>query len=207
MVQRTNLYYKLHILGNAFSGKYDMPVIHAEHIVPTKELLPFNMAKTNAGKDSGVHFYLDDYQFERVWRRPEKYLELLRGFPFVLSPGFSMYLDMPLAMKLWNNYRRQFIGEYWQRNGITVVPTVMWAEERTFQFCFDGVEPGGTIAVSTQGAAMSKRGRECWLRGMKEAMRRLQPSLILHYGLPLDFDFKGVKVVYYENQIIKRLRK
>ena len=183
-----------------------MPVIRRQNVVPTKYLLPFNMVRTHKRRDAGVHFYLDDYQFERVWRRPEKYMELLREFPFVLSPGFSIYTDMPLSMKIWNNWRRQFVAEFWQRNGLTVVPTVMWGEERTFQFCFDGIEPGGTIAVSTQGPAMSKRGREFWMRGMKEAIRRLHPDTILHYGQPLDFDFGEIKVVYYENIILKRMK-
>lgn len=118
-----------------------------------------------------------------------------------------MYLDMPLSMKLWNNYRRQFVGEFWQRNGIKVVPTILWAEERTFQFCFDGIEPGGTISISTQGAAMSKRGREFWFRGMYETMNRLQPKTILHYGKSLDFDFGDTEVVFYENVILKRFEK
>ena len=206
MAERTNKYYHLDLITNDCAGKYDMPVIRRQEIQPTKELLSFHLATSHKCKDVGVHFFLDDYQFERVWRRPWKYIEVLKDFPFVLSPGFSLYIDMPLAMKMWNNWRRQFVAEYWQRNGLTVVPTVMWAEERTFQFCFDGIEPGGTIAVSTQGPAMSKRGRECWCKGMREAMRRLHPTTILHYGQPIEFDFGDAKVVYYENPIIKRLR-
>lgn len=207
MAKRTNDSFNLNLMGDFFDGKYDMPVIKKQDVSPTGKLIPFNMAKTHIGLNCGVHFYLDDYQFERVWRRPEKYLELLKKYPFVLSPGFSMYLDMPLSMKLWNNFRRQFVGEFWQRNGINVVPTILWAEERTFQFCFDGIEPGGTISVSTQGAAMSKRGREFWYRGMCEAMKRLKPKKILHYGKPLDFDFGDTDVIFYENIILKRFEK
>ena len=183
-----------------------MPVIRKQDVSPTKELLSFHLAMNHKRKDVGIHFFLDDYQFERVWRRPWKYVEILRNFPFVLSPGFSLYVDMPMPMKIWNNWRRQFVAEYWQHNGITVVPTVMWAEERTWQFCFDGIEPGGTIAVSTQGSAISKQGRELWKIGMKEAIRRLRPHTILHYGKPLDFEFGDIRVVFYDNIIIKKLR-
>lgn len=206
MAERTNRYYHLDLINDHCDGKYDMPVIRRQDVTPTEILLPFNLARTCKRKDVGVHFFLDDYQFERVWRRPGKYIEMLAQFPFVLSPGFSLYTDMPLAMKMWNNWRRQFVAEYWQRNGLTVVPTVMWAEERTFQFCFDGIEPGGTIAVSTQGPAMSKRGREFWKKGMREAMRRLNPTTILHYGKPLDFDFGDTNVVYFDNIILKQIR-
>lgn len=206
MAERTNRYYHLDMISDEYAGKYDMPVIRRQDVTPTEILLPFNMVRTSKRKNVGVHFFLDDYQFERVWRRPAKYIEQLQQFPFVLSPGFSMYTDMPLAMKIWNNWRRQFVAEYWQRNGLTVVPTVMWAEERTFQFCFDGIEPGGAIAVSTQGPAMSKRGREFWKKGMREALRRLHPSMILHYGKRIDFDFGDTMVIFYENNIIKRLR-
>ena len=42
----------------------------------------FNYAKTFERKNKtnyGVHFFLDDYQFDRVWNQPDKYLELLKN--------------------------------------------------------------------------------------------------------------------------------
>ena len=33
--------------------------------------------------------------------------------------------------------------------GIRVIPTVNWGLENTFDFCFNGIEKGSTVAVST----------------------------------------------------------
>ncbi|WP_366945815.1 DUF4417 domain-containing protein [uncultured Acidaminococcus sp.] len=32
---------------------------------------------------------------------------------------------------------------------VKVIPTLSWAEDASFQFCIDGIEPGGTVSVST----------------------------------------------------------
>ena len=45
-------------------------------------LIGFNELLTCGGTDgAGVHFYIDDYQFERFWRSPERYLRALLAFP------------------------------------------------------------------------------------------------------------------------------
>ena len=33
--------------------------------------------------------------------------------------------------------------------GIWVIPTISWGLENTFDFCFNGIEKGSTVAVST----------------------------------------------------------
>ena len=34
---------------------------------------------------------------------------------------------------------------------MTVIPSVGWAEEETFEFCFRGIEKHGTVSVSSVG--------------------------------------------------------
>ena len=53
------------------AGYYQFPMLKACHYVP-EELIGFNYVKNWKGKREGigVHFYLDDYQFERMWTRP-----------------------------------------------------------------------------------------------------------------------------------------
>lgn len=74
-------------------GKYDTPIIQPEHIdVRHLEWIPFNFAKTCTDcATKGVHFFVDDYQFQRVWNQPDKYIPLLRKFGAVCAPDFSMY--------------------------------------------------------------------------------------------------------------------
>lgn len=193
-------------MPESVAGKYDLPCLSDGCSTPPERILPFNKAKTSTDTKAGIHFFIDDYQFERVWRSPKRYTELLKRFPCVCAPDFSLYLDMPLVMKIWNVYRSRTIAAYWQQMGLNVVPTLQWAEPRTFDFCFNGLPTGGMVAVSTLGAAKHRLSREIWIAGMKEAIRQLQPKTILLYGSPINFDFGDIKVVRYENETIKRLR-
>ena len=192
------------ILPDKFAGTYDMPVVRTDAPILADSLIPFNAAKTYTDKNVGVHFFIDDYQFERVWRSPQRYIEMLGKYKFVCAPDFSLYIDMPLAAKIWNVYRSRLITAYWQKQGVKVVPVLQWAERRTFDFCFAGIMPGGTVAVSTLGAAKHLKPRIVWKQGMKEAIRQLHPDTILLYGTPIDFDFGGIQVVYYKNEVLER---
>lgn len=134
-------------------------------------MIGFNYAKSTPEADKAgrcCHFFIDDYQFERVWARPAAYLECLRGFDCVLTPDFSLYLDMPDAMQRWNRYRSQALGHWWQEQGLRVVPTLSWAQRRSFRFAFDGVPRRSTVAVSTVGVKGDENALAVWREGMAE---------------------------------------
>ena len=174
-------------------GFYQMPIIKPTQFVPDK-LIGFNYARTAKETDCGIHFFIDDYQFERVWNDPDTNIQLLQKFQCALTPDWSLYLDMPMAMKVWNVYRSRLIGQLMQDAGIEVIPTLSWAQPETYQFCFDGLKPGGVVAVSTVGVMRSEEAKNVWADGMTEALKRLKPSMVLCYGSePTFFDFGNVK--------------
>jgi hypothetical protein len=172
-------------------------------------LVGFNYAKSMPEGDkrgTGCHFFIDDYQFDRVWANPSRYIGVLRGFECVLTPDFSLYMDMPLPMMAWNRYRSQAIGLILQREGLSVVPTLSWAGSESYAFCFDGVPRCGTVAVSTVGVKRDDGALAVWRDGMAEAMRRLEPRRILLYGGDVGFDFGACEVVEYANGVTERMR-
>ena len=57
-------------------GFYQIPLLKKEDYVPS-ELIGFNYAKTSQNKNAGVHCFIDDYQFERLWNAPNDYVDLL----------------------------------------------------------------------------------------------------------------------------------
>ncbi|MCR4964838.1 MAG: DUF4417 domain-containing protein [Bacteroidales bacterium] len=200
----TNDALNLGLLPVAMTEGYHLPVVRADAVPVADSLIPFNRAKTCTRRDVGVHFFIDDYQFERVWKSPQLYVEMLHKYRFVCAPDFSLYLDMPMAAKIWNVYRSRLITAYWQKQGVKVVPTLQWAEPGTHDFCFRGIEMCGTVAVSTLGAAKHRVSREMWIVGMSEAIRQLHPTTIILYGTPIDFDFGNITVVQYANEVIER---
>lgn len=159
--------YNLRVVGlGQCGGDFDMPRLWGESGKPTR-LVGFNYARTLAKEsaDAGIHFFLDDYQFERVWRQPEAYTETLRRFSCVLTPDFSTYSDMPMPMQMWNVYRSRAVGRYWQDQGITVIPTLQWAEPSSYAYCLTELPEGATVAVSTVGVRKDPMAVALWRRG------------------------------------------
>lgn len=204
---RTNDTYNLGIIDNENASEFwQMPIIKNDNFIPSK-FIGFNYAKTSKEKDVGIHFYLDDYQFERIWNNPEEYIDILKQYECILSPDFSLYMDMPMPMKIWNIYRSRLIGQYYQSQGIKVIPTLSWAEEETFEFCFEGIPKGSIVSISTIGVKKNKEALKIWRAGVDELIRRIEPSTILIYGGKLDYDYGNIEVIYYENQVTERMIK
>ena len=75
------------------------------------------------------------------------------------------------------------MGAFWQYNGITVIPAVRWGEPNTFDFVFEGLPYGGTVAIGTFGPGSHDAGvAEIFVQGMKELIARVNPSKLLIYG-------------------------
>lgn len=186
-------------------GWHQMPVLTAVDHVP-RRLIGFNYMLNTTDPDAGIHFYVDDYQFERVWQRPDFYVERMQEFDCMLTPDFSLYMDMPRAMKVWNIYRSRLIGQIAQDYGITVIPTVSWAEEDTFDFCFDGLPLEATLSVSTIGVKRAEDSFSVWKAGMDEMIRRLKPKRLIVYGGKVDYDYQGIEVHYFDNEVTERMK-
>ena len=114
---------------------------------------------------------------------------------------------MPLPMMMWNVYRSRLLGQMMQQLGLTVIPTVSWADERSFEFCFDGLPLNSTLSISTIGVKKSDKANQMWQRGVLKMIAKLHPKQLLVYGGQVDFIYPdGIDVVYYENDNIRRLR-
>lgn len=75
--------------GNPITRPQELP-FGVDHLIGFNELLTCKHPE-----NTGVHFFLDDYQFERFWRQPERYVAALARFPLVIGPDFSLYTDFP----------------------------------------------------------------------------------------------------------------
>lgn len=203
---RTNNEINLRLVDWSRIGESEMPIIRRSGTTPLK-LTAFNSARAERKPCGGVHFFIDDYQFERVWRNPSAYVNMLGRFQCALSPDFSLFVDMPEPMKIWNVFRNRLLGSWWQKNGIDVIPSVSWADPDSFRYCFAGIEPNGVVAVSTIGSGRSGRTRSLWGMGAEEMVRRLQPHTVLVYGEGIQFDHGGAEVITFKNTGIDRLRR
>lgn len=167
-------------------GRYDMPKINSfnpdELNCKYMLALPFNHALTDPDPASKIcHFYLDDYQFERVWREPELYIQLLKSFNAVIGADFSMYENLPHPQQLYNNWRSKVLMAYWQSQGVKVIPNIQWSNSKSFNYAFDGYSPGGLVAVSSVGCR-DKHAKDLFIQGYTKMTELLQPEKVILIG-------------------------
>lgn len=166
-------------------GKYQIPkVIGTDFVNFDVDFIDFNQVKTFKGdkKRTAVHFFIDDYRFVRIWQHPKEWAQKLAEFAFVLSPDFSIYTDMPLAMQIWKHYQKMWYSAYLESFGVQVIPTACWGLKESFEFCFDGMPKNSIVAVSSVGCMKNIEAKKLFLEGYNEMIMRLSPSKILFYG-------------------------
>jgi hypothetical protein len=183
-------------------GTFDMPFVYSQEVeLDNLSLIGFNNIKSceqGTNRDKTVHFFLDDHKFDEVWNKPEQELERLAQYFQLLSPDFSVYADMPKPLQMYNTFRSRWCASYWQFNKLLVIPTVSWGSEDTYDFCFDGIEAGCVVAVSTIGAGDSQRE---FLAGFKQMCEAIRPNAVLNYGTLLDGmgDYAKIVTVPYRH--------
>ncbi len=181
-------------LRNQFKGvgMFRLPLIKKQNInLDSVKLIGYDKISQNSDFSKIVHFYLDDYKFEDIYSKPDKKLVLLKKFKAVLTPDFSMYLEMPVPLQLYAAFKSRWVGAYLQSQGVKVIPTVRWADLTSFNYCFDGIEKGSIVAVSTVG---TKKEKAHFMLGYNEMYSRIKPSTVICYGKPY-LEMKGDLVV------------
>lgn len=175
-----------------YAGVFEIPVIKPNYDIPRK-LISFSKCKSSKACDMWVHFYEDDYLFERIWRNPKKYLPILKKYDGVILPDFSIYRDMPLVMQLWNIYRSRAIGIWLQENGIKVIPNIRYGDKRTYKCSTDGIPHKSVIAVGTHGTLKDKDDRCYFVNGLDWVVKRIRPVAIVVYGNAPNYIFDKYK--------------
>lgn len=191
-------------LRNQFKGDgiFDIPLLKTDEI-DLEEIGLIGYDKLCDNKTEAiVHFFMDDYKFEVMWKDPEPRIERMKEYRAVLTPDFSMYTEMPLSIKVYNTFRSRWCGAYMQDKGIKVIPTVSWGEPNTFWFCFDGISKGSVVAVSTIGV---RKEKSLFMQGYEEMMRKIKPQAVICYGEPFE-EMKGkiIKVDYAQTNNYKK---
>lgn len=159
-----------------------IPIIEPERFIDV-DWIGFNYARTTKSRSGkGVHFFIDDYQFERIWQEWSKYREVLSSFDAVMAPDFSMYVDWPEPVQRWNHYRKHFVANRLQNVGLKVYPTICWSDKKSFQWCFEGEPHRSTVCISSIGTQADKTSKRLFLDGYNEMLSVLQPETIIFYG-------------------------
>ena len=112
-----------------FDGKWEIPRIESTVDEVPQSLLLFTEMHKAKSLNQWIHFYTDDRRFEVLWTQPQKHLKVLQKFDGIISPDYSLFVDMPLSMQVWNVYRNHAISHWLTTKGVKVIPNIRWGDE------------------------------------------------------------------------------
>lgn len=166
-------------------GKWNIPLVRKQTIdTDGLSLIACSDTRPNDAPENrrrGVHFFVDDYRFNGIYNNPERTLNKFSQYRFLLTPDFSTYADMDMWRQMESVAKNRWVGAFWQEHGLTVIPTISWSTASSFEFCFDGAEEGGTVAVGMIGCKNNHLG---FMRGYDAMLERLAPETIICFGIP-----------------------
>jgi len=192
-------------------GEFGLPLIEKETVIP-KEIIPFNYASSTARKLKEdelkmkfIHFFIDDYQFERVWNNPKAYIELFKKYGGIIMPDYSVYRNFPKAVQVYNVFKSRTLSAYYQRHGIPVIPNITWSDEESLEWILDGLPKGSVIATSSNGV-LNSLVVDDFVRLFNIVIDRLEPTTIMFVGKkPKNLTDKRIKEYDSHLQTMRRV--
>lgn len=201
---RKDVFNSFLVKNATYAGDVEIPCITTSNLLPER-VITFSKAKNKREYDSWIHFYEDDSAFECLWNSPQKYLPIIKRYRGIISPDYSLYYDMPLSMQIWNTYRGKALAQWFQQNGVEIIPNVRWGDERTYELACLGIESCKTIAISTHGCIKTHNAKTMFVSGFDYVLNKLNPKNVVVYGRMPDKIFalakmQGVQLISFESE-------
>ncbi len=158
---------------------YDIPTLRLDR-QGGNLILPFSHygAGRKTKEASTIHFYVDDYRFESVWKNPAKIIS--GNATAIVEPNFSLFDTTPLAMGLSLIYKKRWISRYLQECGINVYVDLN-VSGKFYEYNRCGV-PNGYNAFATRGTRGYINALEAELSIAQEISGCKVPNLIVYGG-------------------------
>ena len=167
-------------------GEYEIPQVKPVPVEKYKQVkwFPYSRMAIAAKKknDFGIHFFIYDHLFTCLWQDPDKYISILREYPIVTGPDYSIYTNMSKSIQIYNSFRKHWIEAYFQMYGVNMIPVISWALPQSYSWCFDGDPKHSVVAISTLGVFRDHEKWDLFMMGFEEMKKRLEPTMILCNG-------------------------
>lgn len=133
-------------------------------------------------------FYTYDTYFESFWENPAFMTAkmLNAGIKTAVVPDFSFYTEMACATWVFNVYRAQWLGRYFQEAGIKVIPRIQFAIDKIDSASLDfntmGIPKGSPVVAKSAHNANTKEEFDLEVYGLQKSLEKVQPQTLLIYG-------------------------
>ena len=149
-----------------------------------------------------------DEKFEMFWELPAYYVSKMRasGIQAAVVPDFSFYYTQPRVVHLWNVYRAQWLGRFFQEAGMKVIPRLQfdYNDPDSLDIALRGIPQNCPILATSQQNVEDKANEPKITKHLDEALAIIKPKTVLYYSGPPGkrcmeaTKYKG-KVVYLDN--------
>ena len=180
---RNNVFASPFLEGATFAGKYEFPEVAPVHIQHLSAI-PYDKISRKLREKSPlwVHHYVFDTRFQPMLKDPDDLYKHLQMYAWVIGLDNSLYRDMPLAEQIQSIFLNRLFDFRWQRLGMQVIPNVVWGDQRSFLFCYDGLPRHSTIAISSEGMMKARKNLFFFLDGFEATLEHLHPENIMFHG-------------------------
>lgn len=155
--------------------------------------------KTSLSFFNAVHFYIDDYKFQCIWNQPQRYIDFLKRFQFVISPDFSIYTDFPICVNMYNKYRNHWLYNFYQWHNINMIPNInLGCRSEWWDEFLAGYPTNSVISISDIGRSKLLEDKIFKKDYIEFIQDRLKPTQILYFTRSKDVPFVSdpIHVVY-----------
>lgn len=185
------------------TGKYDFPQLAQINFLPEEPALPFNYLKSTPYRENyWFHCFTSEEHFHKLYNRFEDYVPFLKQAKGLISADFSLYRDYPEEI-LIDNYRANRLIDYaLQQAGVKMIPTAGFADESSWEWCFDGLPLNSTVAITTNCLGRDKEAYRLFVGGVNTMIAKIQPTAIVVCGECPDWlekRFPDIQIVHIPN--------
>jgi len=130
-----------------------------------------------------------------------------KKFKYILAPDFSLYSNYPKAYQMFNHWRKHAFSSLAQTYGVKVIPTLSWSTKDSFNWCFDGVERGSIVSISSVGSMNMEDSKNLFIEGFLKAMEVINPVKIIYFGIVPDELKVYEHLMIFKETYTQKLRK
>jgi len=135
-------------------------------------------SRRRQAKAATIHFYVDDYRFENIWKRPHS---IFSGCcTAIIEPNTSIAYTTPIAFGIHQIYKKRWIARFWQECGLLVYAD-LFVSPKFYQYNKMGI-PKGYNAFATRGNKDEIDCLEAELEIAQDISGKEIPNLIVYGG-------------------------
>ena len=186
-------------------GFCDMPITPVFNSDITTDVIPLDKVRSCHRYNTGVHGFVYDDVIARFVNNIYGALPTLRKHPYVIAPDFSSYSALFTMVNLQGIFLSRNVTCFLDEHGIPTVPCYTYSTFDSVEYSLLGLPMHSIIAVGHHVIGRYPIQREVTQYAINRLINVKQPTKLLVYGEPLDFDVP-IEVIRIDSRI-QNLRK